>query len=303
MRKKILLNALVLLFCTMLQSQITIETVSQSDLWSPVLVTKGGSDLIWSASNADIGILAPVSQIGSDPVFDFSGNINGLPIDIVVTSPVDGFSGLTQLDLWNDNLTGSEITDIDVSDATSLALLNLRYNLLTSIDVTSNPSLTYLNIRGNSQLSSGSIDLSNNILLSYLQADVTQLSTINLSSSPLLTDVRLFNAALTSPELDQIVIDLDVHGLSNGNLQISSNPGGLSAASLDAYNSLIGRGWTIDLAAPIIPVPITEVITLTTTSASGAWSPLLVVNAGATLTWEASGADIPTQTFTENDPT
>ena len=49
------------------------------------------------------------------------GTISGTPINITVTGP-DSFVGLTQLDFWNDNGVGSEITDIDVTNAVALTL-------------------------------------------------------------------------------------------------------------------------------------------------------------------------------------
>jgi len=63
--------------------------------------------------------------------------------------------------------------------------------------------------------------------------------------------VRLYNAELPTAVLDQIVIDLDNAGLSDGNLELRGNAGDLSVTSLTSYNNLISKGWTIDVDAPI----------------------------------------------------
>ena len=228
----------------------TLTTVSTSAAWSPQRVIKSGADLTWEATNGVIGTIGPVSQTGDDPVFDFSGN-DGTPILVTATSS-DGFNGLSRLDLWNNNGTGSEITDLDISNATALNNLNTRYNLLTSLDVTQNTVLTILNVRGNGQLSSGTVDISNNPLLTSFQADNTLMSSINITNNTLLTNVILRSAQFPSAELDQVVIALDSYGLSDGNLEIRSNPGDLTNASLAAYNSLINKGWTIDVDPPLI---------------------------------------------------
>jgi hypothetical protein len=50
------------------------------------------------------------------------------------------------------------------------------------------------------------------------------------------------NAAVNS----QILIDLDAHGLSNGNLNSSIFGGGtLTAAGQTAKTNLLSKGWTI----------------------------------------------------------
>ena len=123
---------------------------------------------------------------------------------------------MSRLDLWNNNGTGSEITDLDISNATALNNLNTRYNLLTSLDITQNTVLTILNVRGNGQLSSGTVDISNNPLLESFQADNTLMSSINITNNTLLTNVILRSAQFPSTELDQVVIALDSYGLQVG---------------------------------------------------------------------------------------
>ncbi len=143
MIKKIIIPLLILFTTFLVQGQITLTTTSNSGSWSPSVVTKTGADLVWEATNSVIGTVSPVSQVGSDPVFDFSGN-DGTPIDITVTSS-DGFGGLTYL-----NLNGSvadNINDINVSQAINLNILYMRYSDLSTIDISANPVLQFLDLR------------------------------------------------------------------------------------------------------------------------------------------------------------
>ena len=280
MIKKILFTFLIFCMSYAVQSQITFTTTSSSGIWSPNTVTKSGAILTWTAaSNADF----PGQTVNlNDPIFDFSLNINELPIVVTVTSS-DGFSGLTELDFWNDDGLESRITIIDVSDATALTELNTRYNNLTSLDVTQNTALTTLTVRGNNQLL-GVLDISNNTQLTFIQADVTQINSISLANNSLLDNVILYNAELTSTILDQIVIDLDNHGLSNGNLEIIDNPGSLTTASLTAYNNLITKNWTIDVAAPAVDTesPVVGVLNAATN----------ILQTSLTLNWTAATDNI-----------
>ena len=224
---------------------ITLTTTSKSATWSPTTVTNTGATLKWSVSG---GVTIPEDVI-NDPTFDLSSN-TGIAT-ITITSD-EGFASVSTLDFWvEDGSNGGLIDNIDISKATSLTSLNMRYNQLSSIDVSQNTGLSYLNVRGKQQLLAG-IDISNNAQLTFIWFDDTQLSTIDISNNPLLTDVRLYNADFTSAALDNLVIELDSHGLSNGNLQITGNPGSLTAVAYIAFNNLIDKGWTIDVSAPEI---------------------------------------------------
>ncbi|MFD1316858.1 choice-of-anchor D domain-containing protein [Namhaeicola litoreus] len=265
-----------------------LTTVSNSTSWTPQQVVNSGNIFSWEASNPLIGT---ITQNVDVPTFNFGAN-NGSPINITVTSN-DGFNGLTVLNFGLDK----NITSIDVSNANAISILNARFNQIGALDVSQNPILTSLVIRGNPLTS---IDLSNNPLLATLRADATGLTTLDLSNNPLLTFVSLFGSNLPSAVLDQIVIDLDNHGLSNGLLELRNNAGSLTAASLASYNNLISRGWTIDVAAPIVPT--TEVITIITNSTSPTWTTQGITNSGEVLTWEATNPVIGTITQVGNVP-
>ena len=108
------------------------------------------------------------------------------------------------------------------------------------------------------------------------------MSSINIANNPLLTNVILRSAQFPSTELDQVVIALDSYGLSDGNLEIRSNPGDLTFASFDAYNSLIAKGWAIDVPAPPSG-PDTEAPVIGVLSA-----PSNITSSSMTLDWTAA---------------
>ena len=209
------------------------------------MVINSGATLKWSVSGGGVSI--PEITI-DDPTLDLSGNTG--TTTITITSD-EGFSGLNTLDLWVAPI-GGLITDIDLSNALALTSLNVRYNALVGLDVAQNTALTSLIIRGRDQIPDQALVTTTNTQLTELWSDDTGINSVDLSTNTLLTDVRLYESRLTSTVLDQIVIDLDNHGLSNGNLEIrdQTTGDGLTFVSLVAYNNLIAKGWTIDVPAP-----------------------------------------------------
>ncbi len=87
---------------------------------------------------------------------------------------------------------------------------------------------------------------------------------------------------LSAAVMNQIVIDLDSYGLLDGNLEIRANPGDLTFASFAAYNSLIVKGWSIDVVAPPSG-PDTEVPVIGVLS-----SPSNITSSSMTLDWTAA---------------
>ena len=235
-----------------LGDSITITTSSSNAAWSPQTVTKTGGILTWTATGSGL-VGSPIVINANDPIFNFSSN-NGSPITIKVTSP-DGFNGLTVLDLWVAP-SGGLISSVDVTNAPALTSLNTRYNNLASLNLGTNVAIEKLIIRGNRQLNNQALNTANNTKLTYLQIDVTGINSVDISNNKLLKDVRLYDARLTSVILDKVLIDLDNHGLSNGNLRIAGQTTGqsITSASFTAYNNLKAKGWTIDVAAPPSPI-------------------------------------------------
>jgi Leucine-rich repeat (LRR) protein len=98
--------------------------------------------------------------------------------------------------------------------------LGLENNQLTSFDGTGLSSLTIL-------------DLQVNQLTSFDGTELSGLTELYLNSNP-----------LTTPQVNDSILDtLELYGLENGFFSTSN---GRTAASTSDYNTLIGRGWTIE---------------------------------------------------------
>ena len=278
------------------QETITMTSTSSNATWQLARVTNSGALFEWSASNALIGTQTATANA---PVFDFSAN-DGSTINITITSS-DNFNGLTELDLYN--TAGGEssfVNDIDITKALNLTTFAPRNSTLSSIDVSQNTALQRLFLIGNRQVPDQALNTNSNTQLFSIRIDGSGINSVDLSNNPLLTNVQLNNARLTSSVLDKVLIDLDNHGLSGGNLRIASNPGTVAISAVTAYNNLIGKGWTIDIPEPV--GPIVQEITMTSTSSTSAWRLARITNSGDILQWEASN-DLFTLTATENNPT
>ncbi len=221
---------------------IILTTPSTSSTWSPAQVVNIGTTLRWSVSG---GITIPEVVI-NDPTLNLSGNTGVATITIASDN---GFAGLSVLSFES---SGTQVSSIDISDATPLQGLNLLYNNVNSIDLSNNSNLTSFRIRGDGQLASGVLNISQNSQLTYIEASDSNLTTLDISNNLLLNEVHLFGSKLTSSVLDKILNDLDNHGQTNGNLEIRNQQTGQSITfnSLIAYNSLIAKGWVIDVPAP-----------------------------------------------------
>ncbi|WKK66840.1 choice-of-anchor D domain-containing protein [Lutimonas zeaxanthinifaciens] len=278
---------------------ISMTTTSNSSTWQIDRVTYVGSGLEWEATNSAIGTLNPP---GNQPVFDFSDNVSNELINVIISSTE--LSGLTQLDLFYDlGDGGSQITSVDLSNASELSILYARNSSLNSLDVSSNTNLTRLYVTGNRQLDNQSLSVSSNTQLDRLWIYNSGINSVDISANTLLTDVRMANARLTTSVLDQILIDLDNHGLSNGIIEISNQTTGetLSVASLEAYFSLLSKGWSIDVDPPTVDPPA-ETISMTTTSNSSTWQIDRVTYVGSGLEWEATNSAIGTLNPPGNQP-
>ncbi|MCB0472849.1 MAG: hypothetical protein KDC56_07300, partial [Flavobacteriaceae bacterium] len=219
---------------------IVLTTNSTLATWSPEHIINTGATLKWSVSG---GVTIP-EVVADDPTLDLSGNTG--VATITITSD-EAFAYLTYL-VFDGT---ADLTSIDATNATQLEAFNVRYSDITALDVSTMPNLIYLTARGNPNFA-GPLDISNNTSLRTLLLDQTLLSSIDLSNNPELSLVLLNDAQFTSDVLDKAVIDLDKHVVLNGTLGVANNAGGLTALSYTAYNNLIAKGWTIDVAAPTV---------------------------------------------------
>ena len=93
----------------------------------------------------------------------------------------------------------------------------------------------------------------------------------NKRFSVISTGIGPDNIDIVVNELDALVNLLNAQGLTNGNLQVSSNAEPLTSNAQPAYDNLISNGWTIDVGPP--SAIITKTITIETTSTSSSWTP------------------------------
>ena len=280
-----------------ISASITLTTNSNDEFWSPNIITNSGATLKWSVSGGGVEIDEIVDNA---PVLNLLNNNS--ETTITITSD-QGFIGFTEFDT-NDQ----GITSINFSQATELEFLRLRYEQLTSISVAENTALKVLNLKGNDLLN-GIIDVSNNPNLEILVVEDSGISEVSLVNNPLLFEVFANNADFSSNSLNQILLDLDAHPSYNppGTFRIAlrnqTNGQEITEAALEAYNSLIAKGWTIDVDPPTTDSNNnTQSITLTTNSNDEFWSPNIITNSGATLKWSVSGGGVEIDEIVDNAP-
>ena len=207
----------------------------------------------------------------NNPTFDFSSNSNNDPITITITSD-DGFNHFEEMSLYiGDGTTNnSGISQIDIQNAEFLRHLYPFKSKLLDIDVSSNTELIRLLIHdltdNEKQLinqTNDFLDVSNNSKLYYLRVNSTYVTSLSsLLNNKLIVDLDLRNSEFTSASLDQVLIDLDKNNIVNppspqidpNHIKLIGNPGNLTSASYTAYNSLISKGWMIDLPSPTAPL-------------------------------------------------
>ena len=180
--------------------------------------TSGGGDTV-SIPDANF------EQALIDEGIDSDGTINGqvLKSDIeIVTSltiiglNISDLTGIEAFDalgsLWVDN---NSLTNIDLSQNTSLTILGISGNQLTSIDVSNNTALGALSVNDN-QLTA--LDVSSNTNLVQLFVNNNQLSNLDISLLTSLEELSVIGNYLTSLDASQNVV-MDFLKCNDNNLQ------------------------------------------------------------------------------------
>jgi hypothetical protein len=140
-----------------------------------------------------------------------SGNISAL----------SALTSLTDIRMNNTSISG------DLASLSGLTLVTVLYLYTTSV--------------------SGNISaLSSMTSLAFLRLYFTSIS---VTSDPLAAwsgiDMRIFSCSLTSTEVDDCLIQLDIAGGTGGSLDISGTNAARTSASDTAVSNLAGKGWTI----------------------------------------------------------
>jgi hypothetical protein len=226
---------------------ITWTTNSVSATYGPSAITNTGGDITWSASGAVTE--GPYVLSGNNvPTFNLSGSGGG-------TTTITGESSTAFINATFFSLDGDEVIAANLGALSDVTVLEIKINAdFVSTDFTGMESLEELTIRTNAI--QNALDISTVPLLWELFAYANPLlTTLDVSQNPLLTWVWIADDGLSSSEIDQIIIDLDTHGLSNGTLNYIGNPGSPTSGSYNAYNALVAKNWTITGTAPPNPIP------------------------------------------------
>ena len=140
------------------------------------------------------------------------------------------------------DLSGNELTEINLSGSQGLSNLNLNNNHLTQIDLSNQFQLTHVDLSGN-QLTE--VDLSGAQSLTYLDLYGNQLTEVDLSGAQSLTYLDLYGNQLTEVDLSgaQSLTYLDLYGNQLTEVDLS---GAQSLTYLDLYGNQLTE---VDLSA------------------------------------------------------
>jgi hypothetical protein len=155
---------------------------------------------------------------------------------------VSDYAAITGIDIRSKSLT-TNFTAKLMSKFFNLQNLNVAGNSIEILDLSKNYLLETLNCQVNDLTN---LDTSNNPLLDTLLFRANDISALDISNNPLLTFLRVSSNNLNASVNSQLLIDLDSHGLSNGNFTSHITGGGsLTTAGSAAKTALQGKGWSI----------------------------------------------------------
>ena len=165
-----------------------------------------------------------------------------------ITAGLTSISGLSTLPLLLYlTVPNNSISSLNIAGCASLISLSCGANLLTSLDASACPTLQSLD--SNSQTFLTSINTSGLASLnSFVSDNSPVLATVNVSSNLAMNNMDLSACALSTAQINSILIALDTNGLSNGaaSLQGQSPPAPPSGLGIVAYNSLtVAKNWII----------------------------------------------------------
>lgn len=181
-----------------------------------------GNNAIVSGSITELYIHAPA------PTLD--GNIDLSPISSCIEKFGSSQGGFTFTDTLLPNL---------------IWLLGDYWGITSFTAGTNYPSLERYACQNSTSVLS--IDLSNQANLTLaLGAACSNLTTVDISNSPLLTTVNFHFCALDQTSVDNILLELDANGLSNGQLTLQGGTNAApSGAAITAKANLISKGWAV----------------------------------------------------------
>jgi len=235
---------------------------------------------------------------------DATGIKSGLTFNhtYTVTPPflinvISDFSLITDIACTNQSLTAC-----DVSRFENLEYLDISNNLIDSFDISQNIELVNLNI-SNNQINS--LDITNNVNLIDLNISNNQITNLDITNNVNLLYLDISNNLFLSNNINEILIQLDEHGLSNGTLDYSNNPENpIGDNAAFAYSNLVNKGWVITGAKPQGASLLIKVdTTLTETGSSNANTIILpIVVSGIDSTLLINWGDGSSDTYLPSSP-
>ena len=269
-------------------SYVEILTTSTSSTWQPQSSVKTGSLLNWEVSGDASGSYidnrptidlsgntgtAIIKITSADQLSGWS-RLYVYNLDVVSSNFQNVRDMITLYVYQNQNMT-----DINFVGMDSLEQVFCYQNTsLTSIDFSKCPNIGNINLTSSSNISTlilGESDFSSNsnsiemnscnvseIDLQYatelerLRINDNNLNSLDISNNTKLkTNLYYKNNNLPSSETEDIILNLDANGEISGNLQYSGNdtPNATKTTTndvLNAYNSLISKGWIITGSTP-----------------------------------------------------
>ena len=277
-----------LFFSPQESSYVEILTTSTSSTWRPQSSAKTGSLLNWEvsgdASGSYIGNRPTIDLSGNTGTaiikITSADQLSGwfrlyvYNLDVVSSNFQNVTDMITLYVYQNQNMT-----DINLVGMDSLEIIFCYQNTsLTSIDFSNCPNIGNINLTSSSNISTlilGESDFSSNfkriemnacnvsdIDLQYatelerLRANDNNLNSLDISNNTKLKSQIWYNDnGLSASDTEDIILNLDANGEINGNLDYSGNdtPNATKTTTndvLNAYNSLISKGWIITGSTP-----------------------------------------------------
>ena len=213
-----------------------------------ILVEKFDGLTLFNCGNLEVTELDITQNTALTTLYAFTNLLSSLNVSKNTELTILNFSTneISEIDISNNAALldlacpNNLLTQLDVSNNIALTDLHFATNSVTELDVSKNTELTFLNCKVN-ELSV--LDLSNNTKLQNLFCYSNAISVLDISNNTALTGLYCYENNQAPAVTDQIFIDLDAHGNSNGELNLRNNR---TSASDAARANLITKGWTID---------------------------------------------------------
>ncbi len=166
--------------------------------------------------------------------------------------------GSVGADLWHICVRNNPQFEVNIPDMSQFPVL---MELLvwdanqTGMFECHNPNMQIIEVQDNHYTGA---DVSGCNMLRTFSISGSRLTTLNLGSASVMTDIRLKDCGLSQSLTDYVLQTIDGAGRSNGVLDLGGNSAP-SASGMVHYNNLRNRGWTVTITEPGPNIPVTSV--------------------------------------------